>query len=83
MDTQTIYILLAVVIIAYLMYNRSTMEGWRPFAWYGYPGETSGSVGYQARGDWCGIVPSTTQVDPSLPLIPPDECNAQTCYRTM
>jgi len=60
---MTHYILFLVAIVAVLLLWKASKEGWRPFAWYGYPGDTPGSVGYQARGDWCGIVPSTTTVE--------------------
>jgi hypothetical protein len=50
-------------------------EGWRPFAWYGYPGVKPGQMGYQARGDWCGIVPGTTTQDKPLPLVPFKACS--------
>ena len=75
-------ILLAFVILALFVNSKgcgcgkkSGKEGWRPFAWYGYPGVKSGdNGGYQARGDWCGIVPSTTSQDKPLPLIPFKAC---------
>ena len=49
-------------------------EGWRPFAWYGYPGSKKGSLGYQARGDWCGVDKATRTVGKPLPLIAPSGC---------
>jgi hypothetical protein len=49
-------------------------EGWRPFAWYGYPGTKKGSLGYQARGDWCGVDKATRTVGKPLPLIAPSGC---------
>jgi len=51
--------LILIAAIAVLIIWKQSKEGWRPFAWYGYPGETPGSVGYQARGDWCGVDPAT------------------------
>ena len=60
------YIFLLMFIAVFLILRQK--EGWRPFAWYGYPGTDVGTVGYQARGDWCGIVPATRQVDPPIPL---------------
>jgi len=64
------------VIVALVLYRQ---ESWRPFAWYGYPGTTKGTVGYQARGDWCGIEPATRKVDKPIPLIPPEKCHAGSC----
>lgn len=67
-------ILLAFALLA-LFLNTRGKEGWRPFAWYGYPGVKAGdNGGYQARGDWCGIVPATTTQDNPLPLIPFKAC---------
>lgn len=67
--------LILVAILAVIALRSSTTEGWRPFAWYGYPGTSgAGSVGYQARGDWCGIVPATRTVDKPIPLIPAEKC---------
>lgn len=58
----------AIVLAAFFIMTTDAKEGWRPFAWYGYPGETPGSVGYQARGDWCGVDKATRKVDAPLPL---------------
>lgn len=67
-------ILIALALLAFLIVKGGS-EGWRPYAWYGYPGTKPGTVGYQARGDWCGIVPATIKVDKPLPLIAPAVCN--------
>lgn len=69
--------LIMAVIVALLMYR--LQETWRPFAWYGYPGERKGTVGYQARGDWCGVIPATRTVDKAIPLIPPEKCHSGSC----
>lgn len=74
-----IYLIL-VAILAVAALRSSTKEGWRPFAWYGYPGTGgSGTVGYQARGDWCGVVPSTREVEKPIPLIPGEKCHKKKC----
>lgn len=48
--------------------HRGGKEGWRPFAWYGFSG-------YQAGGDWTGIVPATTTQDKPQPLKPIQGCS--------
>jgi hypothetical protein len=68
MVSQTTLLSVLVVLAAFFVMTTNAKEGWRPFAWYGYPGTTKGSVGYQARGDWCGVDPATRKVDPPLPL---------------
>jgi hypothetical protein len=70
-------ILLLLAVLAVFINSRACKEGWRPFAWYGYPGVKSGEMGYQARGDWCGIIPGTTTQDKPLPLVPFKPCSRQ------
>ena len=71
-------LLFLLFVLAALLINCSCgKEGWRPFAWYGYPGVKSGEMGYQARGDWCGVVPGTTTQDKPLPLVPFKACSRQ------
>ncbi len=72
--SKELYLGLAAVLAIYIMYAKRT-EGWRPFAWYGYPGVKPGQVGYQARGNWCGVQPATRTVGKPLPIIPPIGCN--------
>ena len=60
-------LIISVAIALWVAYSNQK-EGWRPFAWYGYSG-------YQARGDWCGVVPGTTTTDKPLPLIPAEVCS--------
>ena len=65
MVSKELVIGIAVVLAAFaIMSVNAKKEGWRPFAWYGYPG-------YQARGDWTGVDPATRRVDKPLPLIAP------------
>jgi len=76
--TMHLYIFLITAVIASLLLYRF-QESWRPFAWYGYPGTRKGSVGYQARGDWCGVTPATRTVDKPIPLIAPENCHTGSC----
>jgi|Laugresbdmm110sd_1035091.scaffolds.fasta_scaffold73284_2 hypothetical protein len=71
MVSKELVIGVAVVLAAFAIMSVNKTEGWRPFAWYGYPGTKKGTLGYQARGDWCGVDPATRRVDKPLPLIAP------------
>ena len=62
------------VLAVFMIMTSPAKEGWQPFAWFGYPGTAPGTVGYQARGDWCGIDPATRTSDKPLPLIAPRPC---------
>lgn len=75
MVSKELVISVGAILAAFVLINSvKTREGWRPFAWYGYPGVSKGQVGYQARGDWCGVDPATRTVDPPLPIIAPRGC---------
>jgi hypothetical protein len=72
--SKEIIIGIAAVLVAFMLVTSEvgpTSEGFRPFAWYGYPGASVKTVGYQSRGDWCGIEPATRTVDAPLPIIAP------------
>jgi hypothetical protein len=86
MSKGTLIIVATALVAGYLLFMQMLgnigggREGWQPFAWYGYPGEKPGSVGYQARGDWCGIQRATTGPVPKpLPLIAPRRCASRRC----
>ena len=62
-----IVIMASMALLIIFLWTQSA-ENWRPFAWYGYPGDTPGSVGYQARGEWCGVVKATRDDQEIMPL---------------
>lgn len=76
--THCVFLLIAAVLAIAVVVSPTT-EGWRPFAWYGYPGKEPGTVGYQARGDWCGVVPATRKPGEPLPIVPPEKCGSGSC----
>ena len=79
LSSKDLLIGFALVLAFFLMKSKSGKEGWRPFAWYGYPGTKPGTLGYQARGNWCGVDPATRTVDKPLPLVPPMSCGRKAC----
>jgi hypothetical protein len=69
--------LLVLFAIAAFFVLRGNKEGWAPFAWYGYPGPTAGTVGYQAGGNWCGVDSATRDAPKPIPIVPAQACKAR------
>lgn len=67
--SKDVFVAVAALLAAFVLL-RQGKEGWRPFAWYG-------NLTYQAGGDWSGVIPSTREVDPPIPVTPPVTCGAR------